>query len=49
MIRVLLVEDDKNLCFILKSSLEQMIGGYEVATAPNGRRDWNCWSRRSST
>jgi DNA-binding response OmpR family regulator len=37
MIRVLLVEDDKNLCFILKSSLEQMIGGYEVATAPNGR------------
>lgn len=37
MIRVLLVEDDKNLCFILKSSLEQMIGGYEIATAPNGR------------
>ena len=37
MIRVLLVEDDKNLCFILKSSLEQMIGGYEVTTAPNGR------------
>lgn len=31
MIRVLLVEDDKNLCFILK------IGGYEVTTAPNGR------------
>ena len=37
MIRVLLVEDDKNLCFILKSSLEQMIGGYEVTTAPNGQ------------
>ena len=29
MTRVLLVEDDKNLSFILKSSLEQMIGGYE--------------------
>lgn len=37
MIRVLLVEDDKNLCFILKSSLEQMIGGYEVSTAANGK------------
>lgn len=36
MTRVLLVEDDKNLCFILKSSLEQMIGGYEVETAANG-------------
>lgn len=37
MIRVLLVEDDKNLCFILKSCLEQMIGGYEVTTATNGK------------
>ncbi len=37
MIRVLLVEDDKNLCFILKSSLEQMIGDYEVTTATNGK------------
>ena len=37
MTRVLLVEDDKNLCFILKSSLEQMIGGYEIETAPNGK------------
>ena len=47
MIRVLLVEDDKNLCFILKSSLEQMIGGYEVT--PTAGRGWNCWSKRSST
>ncbi|HJA87220.1 MAG TPA: response regulator transcription factor [Candidatus Parabacteroides intestinavium] len=37
MTRVLLVEDDKNLCFILKSSLEQMIGGYEVEAASNGK------------
>ena len=28
MTRVLLVEDDKNLSFILKSSLEQMMIGY---------------------
>lgn len=37
MIKVLLVEDDKNLCFILRSSLEQMIGGYQVTVATNGR------------
>lgn len=37
MTRVLLVEDDKNLSFILKSSLEQMIGGYEVLSVTNGK------------
>lgn len=37
MTRVLLVEDDKNLSFILKSSLEQMIGGYEVISVANGK------------
>ena len=37
MTRVLLVEDDKNLSFILKSSLEQMIGGYQVMVAQNGQ------------
>lgn len=37
MTRVLLVEDDKNLSFILKSSLEQMIGGYEVLSVANGK------------
>lgn len=37
MTHVLLVEDDKNLCFILKSSLEQMIGGYEVEATANGK------------
>lgn len=37
MTRVLLVEDDKNLSFILKSSLEQMIGGYEIEVAINGK------------
>ena len=37
MTRVLLVEDDKNLNFILKSSLEQMIGGYEVVSVANGK------------
>ncbi|WP_300770603.1 response regulator transcription factor [uncultured Bacteroides sp.] len=37
MTKVLLVEDDKNLSFILKSSLEQMIGGYEVVSVANGK------------
>lgn len=37
MTRILLVEDDKNLSFILKSSLEQMIGGYEIEVATNGK------------
>lgn len=37
MTRILLVEDDKNLSFILKSSLEQMIGGYEVISVANGK------------
>jgi Response regulators consisting of a CheY-like receiver domain and a winged-helix DNA-binding domain len=36
MIKLLLVEDDADLCYIVKSSLEYMIGGYEVITAANG-------------
>lgn len=46
MIRVLLAEDDKNLSFILKSSLEQMIGGYEVITASNGKDGLELLSQR---
>ena len=46
MIRVLLVEDDKNLCFILKSSLEQMIGGYEVTAALNGKEGLELLAQR---
>lgn len=46
MIRVLLVEDDKNLSFILKSSLKQMIGGYEVITASNGKDGLELLSQR---
>ena len=35
-IKLLLVEDDINLCYILKSSLEDVMGGYEVDVASNG-------------
>ena len=46
MIRVLLVEDDKNLSFILKSSVEEMMGGYEVITASNGKDGLELLSQR---
>lgn len=36
MITLLLVEDNTDLCYIIKSSLEYMIGGYKVITAANG-------------
>ncbi|MGL5937556.1 MAG: DNA-binding response regulator, partial [Phocaeicola sp.] len=32
MIKLLLVEDDYNLRYILQSGLEELIGGYEVIT-----------------
>jgi DNA-binding response OmpR family regulator len=35
-IKLLLIEDDTNLSYIIKSSLEEIIGGYEVNTAVNG-------------
>lgn len=37
MIKLLLVEDDANLAYIEKSSLEEIVGGYEVRTACNGK------------
>ena len=37
MIKVLLVEDDENLNYIIKGSLEDMIGGYNVMPVLNGK------------
>lgn len=37
MIRLLLVEDDTNLSYIIQGGLEDMIGGYEVTIAHNGK------------
>ena len=34
-IKLLLVEDDSMLTYVVKSSLEGLIGGYEVITAVN--------------
>jgi DNA-binding response OmpR family regulator len=36
MIKLLLIEDDTNLGYIIKSSLEEITGGYEVTMAANG-------------
>ncbi len=43
MIRLLLVEDDGNLAYIVKSSLEEIIEGYEVTTAGNGVEGLKAW------
>jgi DNA-binding response OmpR family regulator len=43
MIRLLLVEDDGNLAYIVKSSLEEIIEGYEVTTAGNGLEGLKAW------
>ena len=39
--KLLLVEDDENLAYMEKSCFEDIIGGYEVKTAVNGRRTEN--------
>ena len=44
MIRLLLVEDDANLSYIIQGGLEDMIGGYEVLTAKNGKEGLQLWS-----
>lgn len=43
MIKLLLVEDDENLRYVIKGSLEDMIGGYEVLTAGNGKEGLAMW------
>lgn len=43
MIKLLLVEDDKNLSYIVQSGLQDIIGGYEVITACNGEEGVEAW------
>ena len=42
-IKLLLVEDDENLAYMEKSSFEDIIGGYEVKTAINGKDVLELW------
>lgn len=43
MIKLLLVEDDTNLRYVVQGGLEDIIGGYEVATAENGKEGLKMW------
>ena len=43
MIKLLLVEDDASLAYIEKTGLEDIIGGYEVTTAANGKEGVKAW------
>ncbi|MDR3060961.1 MAG: response regulator transcription factor [Dysgonamonadaceae bacterium] len=43
MIKLLLIEDDSNLSYIIKSSLEEIIGGYQVTLASNGKEGLALW------
>lgn len=42
-IKLLLVEDDESLSFIEKSTLEDLVGGYEIVTACNGQEGIRVW------
>ena len=43
MIKLLIVEDDASLAYIEKTGLEDIIGGYEVTTASNGKEGLKAW------
>lgn len=42
-IKLLLVEDDANLAFVEKNTLEDIIGGYNIVTASNGKEGIQIW------
>ena len=46
MIKLLLVEDDTNLAYIVQSGLEDLVGGYEVTVAGNGADGLKAWEER---
>ena len=46
MIRLLLVEDDANLCYIIQAGLQEIIGGYEVIVATNGKEGYEAWKEQ---
>ena len=47
MIKLLLVEDDANLCYIIQSGLQDLIVGYEVVTANNGKDGSKAWEEHT--
>lgn len=47
MIKLLLIEDDAQLLYMVRSGLEDMIGGYEVLTAVNGKEGLQQWKEQA--
>lgn len=47
MIKLLLVEDDVNLSYIVQAGLQEIIGGYEVTVAENGKEGIEAWETGS--
>lgn len=47
MIKLLLIEDDAQLLYMVRSGLEDMIGGYEVLTAVNGQEGLRQWKEQT--
>ena len=47
MIKLLLIEDDAQLLYMVRSGLEDMIGGYEVLTAVNGKEGLQQWKKQT--
>ena len=45
MVKLLLVEDDASLAYIEKTGLEDIIGGYDVTTAANGKECLQAWQQ----
>ena len=45
MVKLLLVEDDASLAYIEKTGLEDIIGGYDVTTAANGKEGLQAWQQ----
>lgn len=46
MIKLLLVEDDASLRYVVQGGLEDMIGGYEVIAAANGEEGLKQWKEQ---
>lgn len=43
MIKLLLVEDDANLRYVVQGGLEDIIGGYDVRAAASGEEGLRVW------
>lgn len=43
--KLLLVEDDPTFCYMVKGGLEDLIGGYEIFIANNGKEGYEMWKK----